>query len=94
MRILGGTILGHMVTPPHDDERAAPAGDAMAVVDVRGTVTGWSEGARLLTGYTAPEVTGRPAAELLDGTRPRPGGNCATAPRPYPYGTATDGLWN
>ncbi|MEW2399697.1 SpoIIE family protein phosphatase [Streptomyces sp. NPDC046862] len=55
-----------MVTPPRDDERAAPAGDAMAVVDARGIVTGWSEGARLLTGYTAPEVTGRPAADLVD----------------------------
>ncbi|MPY57018.1 SpoIIE family protein phosphatase [Streptomyces spongiae] len=55
-----------MVTPPRDDERTAPAGDAMAVVDVHGIVTGWSEGARLLTGYPADEVTGRPAAELLE----------------------------
>ncbi|MFC8195091.1 SpoIIE family protein phosphatase [Streptomyces sp. NPDC057298] len=60
-----------MVTLPRDGKRAATAGDAMAVVDVRGTVTGWSDGARLLTGYAAAEVTGRPAAELVDG-EPRP----------------------
>ncbi|MEV0222497.1 SpoIIE family protein phosphatase [Streptomyces sp. NPDC050704] len=56
-----------MVTLPRDEGRAATAGDAMAVVDAHGMVTGWSEGARLLTGYTAEEVTGRPAAELVDG---------------------------
>ncbi|MFD7281601.1 SpoIIE family protein phosphatase [Streptomyces sp. NPDC059862] len=56
-----------MVTSPRDEARAATAGDAMAVVDTRGIVTGWSEGARLLTGYTAEEVTGRPAADLVDG---------------------------
>ncbi len=56
-----------MVTAPRDEKRTVPAGDAMAVVDTRGTVTGWSEGARLLTGYAAAEVTGRPAAELVDG---------------------------
>ncbi|MGW0828208.1 SpoIIE family protein phosphatase [Streptomyces sp. NPDC002845] len=56
-----------MVTAPRDEERTVPAGDAMAVIDGGGTVTGWSEGARLLTGYTADEVTGRPAAELVDG---------------------------
>ncbi|WP_425246210.1 SpoIIE family protein phosphatase [Streptomyces sp. NEAU-NA10] len=38
---------------------------AVAVVDARGMVTGWSEGARLLTGHTAEEAVGRPAAELL-----------------------------
>lgn len=67
MWVLGGTNPGHMVTPPRDDARTAPAGDAMAVVDVRGIVTGWMQGARLLTGYPADEVTGRPAAELLEG---------------------------
>ncbi|MGP4050509.1 SpoIIE family protein phosphatase [Streptomyces sp. 2A115] len=56
-----------MVTLPRDEGRAATAGDAMAVVDAQGIVTGWSEGARLLTGYAAEEVTGRPAAELVDG---------------------------
>ncbi|BBC38943.1 PAS/PAC sensor protein [Streptomyces graminofaciens] len=39
----------------------------MALVDARGLVTGWSEGARRLTGYPAEEVTGRPAAELVAG---------------------------
>ncbi|MEU2228186.1 SpoIIE family protein phosphatase [Streptomyces sp. NPDC018347] len=38
---------------------------AMALLDARGTVTGWSEGARSLTGHRAPDVVGRPAAELL-----------------------------
>lgn len=33
---------------------------AVVVVDARGVVTGWSEGARLLTGYTADEVVLRP----------------------------------
>ncbi|WP_369249886.1 SpoIIE family protein phosphatase [Streptomyces sp. R41] len=56
-----------MVTLPGDGERATTAGDAMAVVDARGIVTGWSEGARLLTGYAAQEITGRPVAELIDG---------------------------
>ncbi|MFF8974172.1 SpoIIE family protein phosphatase [Streptomyces sp. NPDC014995] len=38
---------------------------AAAVIDAQGVVTGWSEGARLLTGHTAEEAVGRPAAELL-----------------------------
>ncbi|MFJ5531963.1 SpoIIE family protein phosphatase [Streptomyces sp. NPDC093261] len=38
---------------------------AAATVDARGTVTGWSEGARRLTGYAAGEVVGRAAQELL-----------------------------
>ncbi|MEU3032276.1 SpoIIE family protein phosphatase [Streptomyces incarnatus] len=38
---------------------------AVAIIDTRGWVTGWSEGARLLTGHPAEEVVGRPAAELL-----------------------------
>src|SRR5262245_2402518 len=36
-----------------------------AVIDARGMVTGWSEGARRLTGYRAQEAVGRPAWELL-----------------------------
>ncbi|MCR3728123.1 PAS domain S-box-containing protein [Streptomyces umbrinus] len=56
-----------MVTLPRDGGPAATAGDAMAVVDASGDVTGWSEGARLLTGYTAEDVTGRPASELVAG---------------------------
>ncbi|GGT28135.1 hypothetical protein GCM10010254_56010 [Streptomyces chromofuscus] len=39
----------------------------MVVLDSRGIVTGWSEGARELTGHVAEEVTGRPAAGLVDG---------------------------
>ncbi|MCX4885817.1 SpoIIE family protein phosphatase [Streptomyces sp. NBC_00847] len=36
-----------------------------AVVDALGIVTGWSEGARQLTGYPAGEVVGRPVRDLL-----------------------------
>ncbi|MGC9499432.1 SpoIIE family protein phosphatase [Streptomyces sp. WG7] len=38
---------------------------AVATLDAHGTVTGWSEGARRLTGYPAEEVVGRDARELL-----------------------------
>ncbi|MEU1480683.1 SpoIIE family protein phosphatase [Streptomyces sp. NPDC005760] len=38
---------------------------ATAVTDAAGMVTGWSEGARWLTGHTAEQVVGRPARELL-----------------------------
>ncbi|MDW4904107.1 SpoIIE family protein phosphatase [Streptomyces sp. ADMS] len=38
---------------------------AAVIIDARGMVTGWSEGARRLTGHTAEDVVGRPAAELL-----------------------------
>ncbi|WP_367325487.1 SpoIIE family protein phosphatase [Streptomyces sp. HUAS ZL42] len=38
---------------------------AAAIVDAHGTVTGWSDGARLLTGYPAEEAVGRAAADLL-----------------------------
>ncbi len=68
MPVPGRAILVHMVTSPLDDAaRATTAGDAVAVVDTRGIITGWSEGARLLTGHPAEEVTGRPAADLVDG---------------------------
>ncbi|WP_435225057.1 SpoIIE family protein phosphatase [Streptomyces sp. Tue6028] len=55
-----------MVTP-RSAGSAATAGDAMAVVDAHGVVTGWSDGARMLTGHAAQEVHGRPLAELIDG---------------------------
>ncbi|MGW1715370.1 SpoIIE family protein phosphatase [Streptomyces sp. NPDC002156] len=38
---------------------------AAVIIDARGMVTGWSEGARRFTGHTAETVVGRPAAELL-----------------------------
>jgi PAS domain S-box-containing protein len=38
---------------------------AVATLDARGTVTGWSEGARRLTGYPAEEIVGRDARDLL-----------------------------
>ncbi|MFD8308673.1 SpoIIE family protein phosphatase [Streptomyces sp. NPDC059690] len=38
---------------------------AAAILDARGIVTGWSEGARRLTGYPAAEALGRAARDLL-----------------------------
>ncbi|MEU6217733.1 SpoIIE family protein phosphatase [Streptomyces sp. NPDC047022] len=38
---------------------------AAAIVDARGTVTGWSAGAQELTGYPAEEVVGRAAQDLI-----------------------------
>ncbi|MEU1405416.1 SpoIIE family protein phosphatase [Streptomyces sp. NPDC005728] len=38
---------------------------AAAIIDAQGRVTGWSEGARLLTGRAPQEVVGRPATDLL-----------------------------
>ncbi|WP_328500123.1 SpoIIE family protein phosphatase [Streptomyces sp. NBC_00457] len=46
------------------------AATARAVLDGDGTVTEWSEGARRLLGWTAEEVVGRPAAELIQGPPP------------------------
>ncbi|MFF1274292.1 SpoIIE family protein phosphatase [Streptomyces marokkonensis] len=45
---------------PFDD-----AVTARAVIAADGTLARWSEGARLLLGYPAEEVVGRPAADLL-----------------------------
>jgi PAS domain S-box-containing protein len=59
-----------MVTKGSGASWAAPGGEAMAVVGAHGLVSGWSEGARRLTGWAAEEVTGRPAAELIDGDVP------------------------
>jgi len=42
-----------------------PATSATAVVDARGTVTGWSAGAQRLLGYRYEDVVGHPAARLL-----------------------------
>ncbi|WP_225851018.1 SpoIIE family protein phosphatase [Streptomyces sp. HPF1205] len=55
-----------MTASPHDG-RAIAVSDALAVLDARGTLTGWSEGARRLTGYPAGEVLGQPAARLVAG---------------------------
>ncbi|MEW1779777.1 PAS domain-containing protein [Streptomyces sp. NPDC086777] len=38
---------------------------AAATIDALGRVTGWSEGARILTGHRAEKVVGRPATDLL-----------------------------
>ncbi|WUB67830.1 SpoIIE family protein phosphatase [Streptomyces sp. NBC_00582] len=58
---------------PPDGPLPVPGEDltARAVVDERGTVTEWSEGARRLLGHPAEEIVGRPAAGLVDGELPR-----------------------
>ncbi|MEW2076170.1 SpoIIE family protein phosphatase [Streptomyces sp. NPDC013433] len=59
---------------------------AAVVVDARGTVTGWSEGARRLTGFPTDEAVGRGVRELLagdapPGTPPVPSGTVAVRHR-------------
>jgi PAS domain-containing protein len=46
-----------------DSKPDAPT--AVVVVDPGGVVTGWSEGGRLLLGWTARETVGRPVTDLL-----------------------------
>jgi PAS domain S-box-containing protein len=48
-----------------DGRADGDAGTAEVIVDARGYLTGWSEGAGRLLGYPAAEVVGRPAARLL-----------------------------
>ncbi|MFF0001432.1 SpoIIE family protein phosphatase [Streptomyces avermitilis] len=51
------------------DASPAPACTATATISEQGIVTGWSEGARELLGYTPTQIVGHPAARLLaDGT--------------------------
>ncbi|MGW7335528.1 PAS domain-containing protein, partial [Streptomyces sp. NPDC054808] len=50
---------------------------ATVIVDARGLVTGWSDGARRLTGYTAEEVVGGGRAGAA-------GGGGAPPPPPPP----------
>ncbi|MEU2542326.1 SpoIIE family protein phosphatase [Streptomyces iakyrus] len=45
------------------DKQDAPT--AVVVVDPDGMVSGWSEGGRLLLGWTAQDTVGRPVADLL-----------------------------
>ncbi|MFE0419677.1 SpoIIE family protein phosphatase [Streptomyces tendae] len=59
---------------------------AAMTVDARGLVTGWSDGARRLTGHTAEEVVGRPARDLL-----APGAPTRPLARTDPAGTALSG---
>ncbi|MCM2517272.1 SpoIIE family protein phosphatase [Streptomyces griseoincarnatus] len=60
---------------------------AALVVDACGVVTGWSEGARRLTGFSADEAVGRPVRDLLaeesGSGETRPGGP------PLPTGVVT-----
>ncbi|WP_037617677.1 SpoIIE family protein phosphatase [Streptomyces aureus] len=69
------------MSPVHPLDEAATA---RAVIAGNGTLIHWSEGARRLLGYTAEEVEGRPAADLL-----APG---ATVPRPASGGGRADGV--
>ncbi|WP_405613214.1 SpoIIE family protein phosphatase [Streptomyces sp. NBC_01508] len=50
---------------PWPEDPVAAAATARVSVDPRGTVTGWSEGARRLLGYPPEEIVGRPAGGLL-----------------------------
>ncbi|MFJ6071293.1 SpoIIE family protein phosphatase [Streptomyces sp. NPDC093065] len=59
---------------------------ATMIVDARGLVTGWSDGARRLTGYPAEAVVGRPARDLL--VRDAPPGLLSGS---LPAGTARSG---
>ncbi|MET7921604.1 SpoIIE family protein phosphatase [Streptomyces avermitilis] len=47
------------------DASPAPARTATATISEQGIVTGWSEGARELLGYTPTQIVGHPAARLL-----------------------------
>ncbi|KUN24972.1 PAS sensor protein [Streptomyces antibioticus] len=49
-------------------EHDAPT--AAVVVDPNGLVSGWSEGGRLLLGWTAEDIVGRPVTDLLAGPAP------------------------
>ncbi|MFE7834746.1 SpoIIE family protein phosphatase [Streptomyces sp. NPDC057474] len=64
--------------PDESDASPESAFTATATINEQGIVTGWSEGARRLLGYTASEVAGRTAAGLLADdvgeTPPRPPG--------------------
>ncbi|MER7376111.1 PAS domain-containing protein [Streptomyces lanatus] len=62
------------------DKQDAPT--AVVVVDPDGTVSGWSEGGRLLLGWTAEDTVGRPVTDLLVDHAP-PG-------FPEGYGTGPD----
>ncbi|MGW0912768.1 SpoIIE family protein phosphatase [Streptomyces sp. NPDC002784] len=58
---------------PHDP--IDDAATARAVIDEHGTLVEWNAGARRLLGWSAADVVGRPAAELLaDGSVPVPAG--------------------
>ncbi|MFJ5262229.1 SpoIIE family protein phosphatase [Streptomyces sp. NPDC088387] len=47
------------------------ASTARAVIDARGDVVEWNEGARRVLGWTTAEMVGRPATDFLVGERPR-----------------------
>lgn len=44
--------------------------DFTVVIDARGAILVWSDGARQLLGYEPDEIVGRPAAELLAAALP------------------------
>jgi PAS domain S-box-containing protein len=56
-------VDGPGASPPQDV--VGEALTARATVDEHGTVTGWSDGAERLLGYTSAQVLGRPVAALL-----------------------------
>ncbi|GAA4309670.1 SpoIIE family protein phosphatase [Streptomyces venetus] len=80
--------MARSASVPGEDRGASPqdlvdeAGTAKAVVDERGIVRGWSEGARRLLGYRDSEVVGRSGAALLaHGIPPDLPGSLNTLPR-------------
>ncbi|MER5974416.1 SpoIIE family protein phosphatase [Streptomyces sp. NPDC002055] len=55
-----------MATSPTETRHSGWSTDVpTAIISVGGMVTGWSEGARQLLGYDAPEVVGHPVSDLL-----------------------------
>ncbi|MFE4171497.1 SpoIIE family protein phosphatase [Streptomyces sp. NPDC056909] len=54
-----------MINPTAGTSESTRMGTAVAMIDVRGTVTGWTEGAGELLGYTAAEIVGRSATLLM-----------------------------
>nr|WP_235502694.1 MULTISPECIES: SpoIIE family protein phosphatase [unclassified Kitasatospora] len=60
------------------DKQDAPT--AAVMVDPDGVVSGWSEGGRLLLGWTAQETVGRPVADLVADPPPGFPGNGETGP--------------
>ncbi|MCK8433938.1 SpoIIE family protein phosphatase [Streptomyces sp. D2-8] len=71
--------VGRAVRPLGEDPEALEAcvGETLTVrvtLDEHGTVTGWNAGAERLLGYSAGQLTGRPAADLLAEPIPVRGG--------------------
>ncbi|XUM02655.1 PAS domain-containing protein [Streptomyces venezuelae ATCC 10712] len=63
-----GSMEGLPFTSPAGVDEGGPLGPppaALALIAADGVLVGWSREAEALLGYTAPQVLGRPAADLL-----------------------------